>query len=207
MRAESRCRLQLPELSETCRPELGGAEPGGQAGRMAPCGHSRDGDTREQPGCTPATTSSHATHPGLCQLPRSNKPGSLHSHPPSDLPHALRSLAFLLPATAATSPCLLGPHAPHGLFPHGASPTASFPTAPHRPSATTAPCAPRKGEGGGRRGSHLSVGCPAGTPRGCQGAEARPVPHGARPGVRWQQGKRQSPPRLVPGLALQCGAV
>lgn len=126
---------------------------------------------------------------------------------PSDLPHALRSLAFLLPATAATSPCLPRPRAPHGLFPHGAGPTASFPTAPHRPSATTAPCAPRKGEGGGRRGSHLSVGCPAGTPRGCQGAEARPVPHGARPGVRWQQGKRQSPPRLVPGLALQCGAV
>lgn len=102
MRAESRCRLQLPELSETCRPELGGAEPGGQAGRMAPCGHSRDGDTREQPGCTPATTSSHATHPGLCQLPRSNKPGSLHSHPPQ---------TYLTPS--ARSPSCSPPQPPH----------------------------------------------------------------------------------------------
>lgn len=129
-----------------------------------------------------------AIPPQTCLTPSARSPSCSPPQPPH--PPACLGYALLM-ASSLTAPAPPSPSPqPH---------TAHLPPRP--------PCAPRKGEGGRQRGSHLGVGCPAGTLRGCVQAEARLVPHGACSGVRWQQGNhRQSPPRLVLGLALQCGA-
>lgn len=126
-------------------------------------------------------------------------PLRLTSRPPlARLPAPRHSRHIPLPAWATRSSRPLPSwRRPHRLLPHSPTP----------PIRHHGPLCPTEGRGGWAVWLPPQRGLSRWHAAWLPGAEARPVPHGAHSGVRWQQGKRQSPPRPVPGLALQCGAV